>query len=127
MGPAAWQCRRPAILRREPTIGKAINGGFDLLEAKCNRCDRVSLLSLWALRQPPDTPVWKLEATSLLRAMQRRPALQPAAAGAYSWVDVRAAGSRAEPAQNTQMKNAVGYVLNDYHSFPCGRCRKDGE
>lgn len=46
----------------EPTIGKAINGGFDLLEAKCNRCGRVSLVPLRALKQPPETPVWKLEA-----------------------------------------------------------------
>jgi hypothetical protein len=36
----------------EPTIGKALSGGFDLLEAKCNRCDRVSLVPLRALRQP---------------------------------------------------------------------------
>ncbi len=27
----------------EPTVGKAINGSFDLLEAKCNRCEHVSL------------------------------------------------------------------------------------
>jgi hypothetical protein len=46
----------------EPTIAKAINGGYDLLEAKCNRCDRVSLVSLRALKHPSDTPVWKLEA-----------------------------------------------------------------
>jgi hypothetical protein len=26
-------------LQAEPTIAKAINGGFDLLEAKCSRCD----------------------------------------------------------------------------------------
>jgi hypothetical protein len=31
----------PGDPQAEPTIGKAINGGFDLLEAKCNRCDRV--------------------------------------------------------------------------------------
>ena len=52
----------PGDPQAEPTIGKAINGGFDLLEAKCNRCDRVSLVPLRALRQPPETPVWKLEA-----------------------------------------------------------------
>jgi hypothetical protein len=28
------------------TIGKAINGGYDLLEAKCNRYDRISLVPL---------------------------------------------------------------------------------
>ena len=52
----------PGDPQAEPTIGKAINGGFDLLEAKCNRCDRVSLVPLRALKQPPETPVWKLEA-----------------------------------------------------------------
>jgi hypothetical protein len=31
----------PGDPQAEPTIGKAIDGGFDLLEAKCNRCDRV--------------------------------------------------------------------------------------
>jgi hypothetical protein len=34
----------PGEPQAEPTIGKAINGGYDLLEAKCNRCDRVSLV-----------------------------------------------------------------------------------
>ena len=29
----------PGDPQAEPTIGKAINGWFDLLEAKCNRCD----------------------------------------------------------------------------------------
>jgi hypothetical protein len=52
----------PGDVQAEPTIGKAINGGFDLLEAKCNRCDRVSLVPLRSLTQPADTPVWKLEA-----------------------------------------------------------------
>jgi hypothetical protein len=52
----------PGDARAEPTIGKAINGGYDLLEAKCNKCDRVSLVPLRALRQPKETPIWKLEA-----------------------------------------------------------------
>jgi len=42
----------PGDPQAEPTIAKAINGGFDLLEAECNRCDRVSLVPLGALRQP---------------------------------------------------------------------------
>ena len=29
---------------------------------QCNRCDRVSLVPLRALKHPPDTSVWKLEA-----------------------------------------------------------------
>jgi hypothetical protein len=36
----------PGEPQAEPTIAKAINGGYDLLEAKCNRCDRVSLVAL---------------------------------------------------------------------------------
>jgi hypothetical protein len=52
----------PGEPQAEPTISKAINGGYDFLEAKCNRCDRVSLVALRALKHPPDTPVWKLEA-----------------------------------------------------------------
>jgi hypothetical protein len=52
----------PGEPQAEPTIAKAINGGYDFLEAKCNRCDRVSLVALRALKHPPDTPVWKLEA-----------------------------------------------------------------
>ena len=45
-----------------PTIGKAINGGYDLLEAKCTGADGVSLVKLCALRRPADTPILKLEA-----------------------------------------------------------------
>jgi hypothetical protein len=52
----------PGEPQAEPTIGKAINGGYDLLEAKCNRCDRVSLVPLRSLKHPPETPVWKLGA-----------------------------------------------------------------
>ena len=52
----------PGEPQAEPTIAKAINGGYDLLEANCNRCDRVSLVALRALKHPPDKPVWKLEA-----------------------------------------------------------------
>jgi hypothetical protein len=52
----------PGEPQAEPTIGKAINGGYDLLEAKCNRRDRVSLVPLRFLKHPAETPVWKLEA-----------------------------------------------------------------
>ena len=46
----------PGEPQAEPTIGKAINGGYDLLEAKCNRCDGVSLVPLRGLTHPPETP-----------------------------------------------------------------------
>jgi hypothetical protein len=52
----------PGEPQAEPTIGKAINGGYDLLEAKCNRCDRVSLVPLRSLKHPPETQSgsWRL-------------------------------------------------------------------
>jgi hypothetical protein len=55
---------RPVIDEQQanPTIGKAINGGYDLLETKCNRCRRVSLVQWRALKRPADTPILKLEA-----------------------------------------------------------------
>jgi hypothetical protein len=49
----------PGEPQAEPTIGKAINGGYDLLEAKCNPCNRVSLVPLRSLKHPFATPVWK--------------------------------------------------------------------
>lgn len=52
----------PGDPQAEPTIGNAVNGGYDLLEAHCNHCGRVSLVSLRALQHPMDTPVWELEA-----------------------------------------------------------------
>ena len=58
---AGGQIPSPGNPQAEP-IGKAINGGFDLLEARHNRCDRVSILPLRALKQP-EPPVWKPEAS----------------------------------------------------------------
>ncbi len=51
----------PGDPQAEPTIGKAINAGYDLIEAKCNRCGRVSLVALRSISRPADTPLWKLE------------------------------------------------------------------
>jgi hypothetical protein len=51
----------PGEPQADPTIGKALNAGYDLLEVKCNRCRRVSLVALRAIRRKPDTPIWKLE------------------------------------------------------------------
>src|SRR5258707_12674375 len=53
----------PGEPQAEPTIAKAINGGFYLLEAKGKRCDPGSLVPLPALRHPPGTPGWKLGAS----------------------------------------------------------------
>jgi hypothetical protein len=45
----------------QPTIGMALNGGYDLLEVKCNACQRVSLVALRTIDRPLRTPIWKLE------------------------------------------------------------------
>src|SRR6476660_4610730 len=78
----------PGEPQAEPTIAKAINGGYDLLEAKCNRCDRVSLVALRALKHPLDTPVLETGSRALLRALQRRQALYPPPARAYFGVNI---------------------------------------
>jgi hypothetical protein len=51
----------PGEVQANPTLGKALNAGYDLLEVKCNRCRRVSLVSLRAIKRPAATPLWKLE------------------------------------------------------------------
>lgn len=51
----------PGEPQANPTIGKALNAGYDLIEAKCNRCRRISLVSLRAIARPATTPLWKLE------------------------------------------------------------------
>ena len=50
----------PGEPQANPTIRKALNAGYDLLEAKCNRCRRISLVPLRA-QAAPSTPIWKLE------------------------------------------------------------------
>lgn len=61
---------------------------YDLLEAKCNRCDRVSLVPLRALKHPPDTPVWKLEAALYCEPCSEGRHYKPPIAGAYPWADI---------------------------------------
>lgn len=61
----AWAAggMRPFVDNRQanPTIGKAINGGYELLEAKCKRCRRLSLVPLRAVKRPARTPILMLE------------------------------------------------------------------
>jgi hypothetical protein len=51
----------PGEAQANPTIGKALNAGYDLLEVKCNICRRVSLVSLRDIKRLQTTPLWKLE------------------------------------------------------------------
>jgi len=89
------RCPHPAIRKAEPTIGKAINGGFDFLEAKCNRCNRVSLVPLRALKQTAGNAGLETGSRALLRAVQRWAPLQPPAAGSYLGLSLRPSGSGA--------------------------------
>lgn len=66
----------PGEAQANPTITKALNAGYDLLEVRCNRCRRVSLVSLRATRRAASTPLWKLEpALSANPAAKRDPAV----------------------------------------------------
>ena len=74
------QMPSPGVPQAEPMIGKAINGGFDLLEAQPMRPGfHIAAASVKAAGAA------SLEAGSLAvpRVLQRRPALQPA--GSIFW------------------------------------------
>src|ERR1700755_2940644 len=61
----AWAAgeMRPVIdeTNANPTIGKAINGGYDLLEAKCNRCRQVGPAARPGGQRPDQAAIWKPE------------------------------------------------------------------
>jgi hypothetical protein len=77
----------PGEPQAEPTIGKAINGGYDLLEAKCNRCDRVSLVPLIP-EAPTGDPGLEAGGGAVLPALQRGAALQPPPARTHPRADL---------------------------------------
>jgi hypothetical protein len=54
-----------------PTIGQCLDGGLGWLEVECNRCKTRASLPLDAIRRPPDTPLWKLEASLKCRSCRK--------------------------------------------------------
>ena len=50
----------PGEPQAEPTIGKAINIGYDCWRRSVTAVSPVLLVPLRALKHPPDKPVWKL-------------------------------------------------------------------
>ena len=84
-GPAVRRYPRPLSPGR--TIAKAINGDYDLLEAKCYRCDAFRWSAARAQASAGDVDL-EIRSRALLRALQRGPALQPTAARAYSRADL---------------------------------------
>jgi hypothetical protein len=70
----AWSIRMEGFggpAQPSPTIGQCLNGGLSWLEVECNRCKTRASLPLDAIRRPPDTPVWKLEAALKCRSCRR--------------------------------------------------------
>ena len=65
----AWNalmfCGGPAA--PSPAIGAAIEAGYYLLEARCNRCQKFNYVDLRELKRPPATPVHVLEAALFCR------------------------------------------------------------
>jgi len=50
-----------------PTIGQALNAGYEFLEVQCKRCETRTSVPLQFVRRAPVTPVWKLEASLYCR------------------------------------------------------------
>jgi hypothetical protein len=80
------------------------------------------LRGLRALKHPPDTPVWKLGNRALLRALQRRPPLQPPAARAYSRADLREA-RMANSVHSARGASGVR-LLGEGEARQVGRCSR---
>ena len=51
-----------------PTIAQCLNAGYGWLEVMCHRCESQASVPLDAVRRPPDTPIWKLEAALKCRS-----------------------------------------------------------
>ena len=78
-----------------------------LVEAKCNRCRRISLVPLRAIKRPLSTPMWKLEPAlycepcSDMRGRRQRP---------HHAADLCAAGRRLDGESATMNKFATDYA-----------------
>lgn len=67
----AWSVRMEGYggpAQPSPTIAQCLNGGMGWLEVECNRCKTRASLPLDAIRRPPETPIWKLEASLKCRS-----------------------------------------------------------
>src|SRR4051794_38054309 len=70
----AWSIRMEGYggpAQPSPTIGQCVNGGLGWLEVECNRCKTRASLPIDAVRRPPDTPIWKLEAALKCRSCRK--------------------------------------------------------
>src|SRR5947208_14545165 len=75
----AWSIRMEGYggpAQPSPTIGQCLNGGLGWLEVECKRCKTRASLPLDAIRRPPNTPIWKLEAPLKCRSC-RTPRYSP--------------------------------------------------
>src|SRR5580704_2155273 len=75
----AWSIRMEGYggpAQPSPTIGQCLGGGYGWLQVKCHRCGTEASIPLDAIRQPRDTPIWKLEAALKCRSC-RTPRYSP--------------------------------------------------
>src|SRR2546421_3183431 len=71
----AWSLQMEAYggpAQPSPTIGQCLNGGLGWLEVECKRCKTRASLPLDAIRRPPNTPVWEIEAALKFPAFPQR-------------------------------------------------------
>jgi hypothetical protein len=70
----AWSLRMEGFggpAQPAPTIAQCLNGGLSWLEVECNRCKTRASIPLGDIRQPRDTPIWKLEASLKCRSCKK--------------------------------------------------------
>jgi hypothetical protein len=65
----AWSIRMEGYggpAQPSPTIAQCLNGGYGWLQVQCRRCETEASIPLQHVRRPRDTPIWKLEAASMV-------------------------------------------------------------
>lgn len=87
MWPSLPAMPSPGESQANPTIAKALNANYDLLEATCNRCRRISVVPLRGLKRAPSTPIWKLEPALYCEPCTEKQDRRPAPARSHSAAD----------------------------------------
>jgi hypothetical protein len=119
----AWNARMlgykgPA--QPSPTLGDALNAGYNYLEVRCLGCDTHQTVALDIVRRPKSTPIHELERYMLH-------ALQGLLAGAWLSVQAQPSGS-AQDDQDFGERSAVNVVAGGAMTFisETGQVRTNG-
>ena len=70
----AWNERLMQLggpLQPSPSLRAAISGGYAWLRVECNACRQHAWVDLREVRRPPETEIWKLEASLVCRHCRR--------------------------------------------------------